>query len=107
MCACWSQSRAFIGVSDATGRKRAVHMKCVSRMSMALLGLSLAWVSVPLCSAQAQADAAQQTTPEMSQRMQALEKEISDLRGELAALKQSSNPPATTSTAAPTPVPQS
>jgi len=104
MCACWSRNRAFIGVSDAGGRKRALHMKRVFLMSRALLGLSLA--SVQLSSAQAPTDAAQQPA-EMSQRMQALEKEITDLRSELAALKQSGNPPATTSTSAQTAVPQS
>jgi hypothetical protein len=79
-------------------------MKRVFLMSTALLGLSLA--PVQPSSAQASTDAAQQPA-EMSQRMQALEKEITDLRSELAALKQSSNPPATNATSAPTAVPPS
>jgi hypothetical protein len=80
-------------------------MKSIFRMSIALLGLSVA--SLPLCSGQGPTDAAQQPTAGMSQRMQALEQEISDLRTDLAALKQTSNPQATTATAAATPVAQS
>ena len=80
-------------------------MKRVFRKSMALLGLSLALIA--LCSAQAQSNAAQQSTAEMSERMQAMEKEITDLRSELAALKQSGSAPAASTTAAQTAVPQS
>lgn len=76
-------------------------MKVVSRMSVAVFGLCLAFPLAPLCRAQAQADAAQ--TTDVSQRMQELEKQVNELRSELAAIEQGTtgSPASRNSTSAP------
>lgn len=81
-------------------------MKSTSRVTVAVFGLSLAFASAPLCIAQAPADAVEQTPADMSHRMQELEKQISDLRSELAALTQNGSLPASTTTPTQTAVPQ-
>jgi putative OmpL-like beta-barrel porin-2 len=70
------------------GRKQAVNMKGISPLAAAVVGLALSW-GAPNSFAQVTADSTQQTaSSDMSQRMQQLEKEVTDLRNELAALKQ-------------------
>ena len=65
-------------------------MRICSRMTVALLGLMTALLCVPVGRAQAQSDAATQApSTDLAHRVQDLEKELSDLRSELAALKQS------------------
>ena len=63
-------------------------MKRISPLVAAVVGLAFSWAS-PSSLAQEMADSAQPTaSTDMSQRMQELEKEVMDLRSELAALKQ-------------------
>jgi len=83
------------------GRKVSSPMKSICRRIAALFGLSLVLAS--LGSAQAPADSVQQTPAEMLRRMQELEQQVSDLRTELSALKQTGSAPsaATTSAAVP------
>jgi hypothetical protein len=53
---------------------------------------SFALALAPVCTAQTQMELASQTPAEIRKRMQELEKEVSDLRTEIAALKQSGSP---------------
>ncbi|HKN34129.1 MAG TPA: outer membrane beta-barrel protein [Terriglobales bacterium] len=79
-------------------------MKVVFWMSVAIFSLCLAFVVAPLCRAQGQAGAAQTSSPDMSQRVQELERQINELRSELAAIKQG-GASATTASSTPTPTP--
>src|SRR5437667_6580677 len=62
-------------------------MNRISWGIVAVLGFCIAFVPVPLCRAQNQSAAIEPAPSEISQRMQDLEKQVSDLRRELAALK--------------------
>src|SRR2546430_7566514 len=73
----------------------------------AVLGFCVAFVPPPLCRAQNQSSAIEPAPSEISQRMQELEKQVSDLRSELAALKQNDSMASNTKTPTPTEVPQS
>src|SRR5438445_381267 len=92
------------GRARPRGRKRAVTMKVVFWMSVAIFSLCLAFVVAPLCRAHAQAGVAQTSSPDMSQRVQELERQINELRSELAAIKQG-GASATTASSTPTPTP--
>ena len=74
-------------------------MKSVFRGLVAAFGFSVAIASIPACQAQTAAD--QATTTDTSVRMQQLEKEVEELRSEIAALKASSSSSATASSAVP------
>lgn len=68
-------------------------MKIRSSLATVIFALSIASVaSAPFCKAQAQDDAAVPTPAEISLHMRDLEKQVSDLRSELAAMKQSDSP---------------
>src|SRR5205807_5988866 len=81
----WSRI-ALRGKRDRRGRKRAVTMKVFSRMNVAIFSLCLAFLVAPLCPAQGQADTAQTSSTDVSQRIKELEKQVNELRSELAAL---------------------
>lgn len=68
-------------------------------MTVTTISLWLAIGLVPLCYSQAQTNTVEESPATMSQRVQELEKEISELRSELTALKQSEK----TALAAPVP----
>ena len=70
-------------------------MKVVSRMNVAIFSLCLGLAVAPLCRAQGQADAAQTSSTDVSQQMQELERQVNDLRSELAALKGTTGSAAT------------
>ncbi|PYY09055.1 MAG: porin [Acidobacteria bacterium] len=61
-------------------------MKVFSRMNVAIFSLCLAFLVAPLCPAQGQADTAQTSSTDVSQRIKELEKQVNELRSELAAL---------------------
>src|ERR1700682_78321 len=63
-------------------------MNCASWVIAIVSGFCVAFVPAPLCRAQNQSAAIEPAPSEISQRMQELEKQVSDLRSELAALKQ-------------------
>src|SRR5213592_4585070 len=63
-------------------------MNFASWVIVTVLGFCIAFVPAPLCRAQNQSAALESAPAEISQRMQELEKQVSDLRRELAALKQ-------------------
>src|SRR2546422_10973839 len=62
-------------------------MNRASWVIVTMLGVCVAFVPAPLCRAQNQSAAIESAPSEISQRMQDLEKQVSDLRRELAALK--------------------
>src|SRR2546430_4867214 len=68
-------------------------MNRASWVIVAVLGFCVAFVPPPLCRAQNQSAAIEPAASEISQRMQDLEKQVSDLRSELAALKQNDSMP--------------
>lgn len=72
-----------------------------------VLGFCVAFVPAPLCRAQNQSAAIEPAPSEISQRMQELEKQVSDLRSELAVLKQNGSMSANTKTTTQTEVAQS
>src|SRR5437016_4786643 len=82
-------------------------MNRASWVIVAVLGFCVAFVPPPLCRAQNQSSAIEPAPSEISQRMQELEKQVSDLRSELAALKQNDSMASNTKTPTPTEVPQS
>src|SRR6266699_5573204 len=82
-------------------------MNRASWIIVAVLGFCVAFVPPPLCRAQNQSSAIEPAPSEISQRMQELEKQVSDLRSELAALKQNDSMASNTKTPTPTEVPQS
>jgi putative OmpL-like beta-barrel porin-2 len=82
-------------------------MKVACRVLVAIFGLAVGVGSVPLCAAQGQTDTVQEASASMSQRMQELEKEVGELRGELAALKSGGGAPAGTPAPAMAVLPQS
>src|SRR2546426_8090921 len=82
-------------------------MNRISWGIVAVLGFCIAFVPPPLCRAQNQSSAIEPAPSEISQRMQELEKQVSDLRSELAALKQNDSMASNTKTPTPTEVPQS
>src|SRR5947207_380986 len=63
-------------------------MNRASWVIVIVLGFCVAFVPAPLCRAQNQSAPIEPAPSEISQRMQELEKQVSDLRSELAALKQ-------------------
>jgi hypothetical protein len=75
-------------------------MKGISPLAAAVVGLALSW-GAPSSLAQGTADSTQPTaSSDMSQRMLQLEKEVTDLRSELAALKQKGTEGATSQSSA-------
>jgi hypothetical protein len=92
----WLETGRRSGVSAVSGEKAGVAMKSVSRIATALAGLVLA---LGAAGAYGQTEAAPAPSPEISQRLRELEKEVEQLRGELAALKQAGGSATTTSTA--------
>src|SRR5438477_1175571 len=82
-------------------------MNRASWVIVIVLGFCVAFVSAPLCRAQSQSAAVEPAPSEISQRMQELEKQVSDLRSELAALKQNDSMASNAKTQTPTGVPQS
>jgi hypothetical protein len=82
-------------------------MKVACRVLVAIFGLAVGVGSVPLCAAQGQTDTVQEASATMSQRVQELEKEVGELRGELAALKSGGGAPAGTPATVMAAVPQS
>ena len=66
------------------------NMRMCSRVTVALCGLMMALICASQLRAQAQSDTVPQApSADLAQRVQDLEKELKDLRGELAAMKQS------------------
>jgi len=63
-------------------------MNFASWVIVTVLGFGVAFTPAPLCKAQNQSAAIEPAPSEISQRMQELEKQVTDLRSELAALKQ-------------------
>src|SRR5437867_1478575 len=82
-------------------------MNRASWVIVTMLGVCVAFVPAPLCRAQNQSAAIESAPSEISQRMQELEKQISDLRSEVAALKQNDSMSTNTKTPTQTEVPQS
>src|SRR2546430_27593 len=82
-------------------------MNRASWVIVIVLGFCVAFVPAPLCRAQSQSAAVEPAPSEISQRMQELEKQVSDLRSELAALKQNDSMASNAKTQTPTGVPQS
>ena len=82
-------------------------MKVACRVLVAIFGLAVGFGAVPLCAAQGQTDTVQEASATMSQRVQELEKEVGELRGELAALKSGGSAPAGTPATAMAALPQS
>ncbi len=69
------------------------NMRIRSRVIVALCGLMMALPCLPMAHAQAQSDATPQApSADLAQRVQDLEKELRDLRSELAAMKQTRAP---------------
>src|SRR6266550_530541 len=82
-------------------------MNRASWVIVTVLGFCVAFVRAPLCRAQNQSAAVEPAPSEISQRMQELEKQIGDLRSELAALKQNDSMASNAKTQTPTGVSQS
>jgi putative OmpL-like beta-barrel porin-2 len=86
------------------GRKQAVKMKGISPFAAALVSLALSW-GAPRSLAQGTPDPDRQTvSTDMSERMQQLEKEVTDLRREVAVLKQKNTESSPISSSAQPPV---
>src|SRR5581483_7146220 len=74
------------------GRKRAVLMKSVCSSAAVVLGLSLWMGLAPLCHGQTQEAAPQGPATDVPGRGHQLEKEVQELRQELAAMKATTSP---------------
>jgi hypothetical protein len=83
------------GVGAVSGEKASSLMKGVPRIATALAGLVLA---LGVARAYGQTEAPPTPPPDMSQRLQELEKEVDSLRSELAALKQGGSSGSATAT---------
>ena len=69
------------------------NMRVGSRVTVALCGVMMALICAPGSGAQAQSGATPLApSADLAQRVQDLEKEIKDLRNELAAMKQTHGP---------------